>query len=269
MSGNDTKHSQRAAAGLAKAVRHELVRPDTLIAGPDGKTLVLFLAAAPQDLSAAAAPQWTVLTGCGTAADALPTGLQLPELTVAEPTVLSAAAATGVKQQVPAARPTAASQLPELRAAGLARPWREALECVLRACPPLQAAWIPVLLPLRLGRRTVGHLLVVLPYDADGGEGASGRGVGTAGGRPAGAASAGRPVRLREAALLGALAACVAECCVAPVLSEIELVVAMSYGAQLVDAVPVDEHDQAVDVVVAAAGVLACSERGRAAVAGR
>lgn len=41
MGDNATKHSLRAAAGHAKAFRSEVVRPDTLIASPDGKTLVL------------------------------------------------------------------------------------------------------------------------------------------------------------------------------------------------------------------------------------
>ncbi len=41
MSGNETKHSQRASSGQAKAVRLQYVRPDTLIKGPDGKDLVL------------------------------------------------------------------------------------------------------------------------------------------------------------------------------------------------------------------------------------
>ncbi|KAG2433024.1 hypothetical protein HXX76_008751 [Chlamydomonas incerta] len=41
MGDNTTKHSLRAAAGQSKAFRSEVVRPDTLIAGPDGKALVL------------------------------------------------------------------------------------------------------------------------------------------------------------------------------------------------------------------------------------
>ncbi|KAG2448700.1 hypothetical protein HYH02_006056 [Chlamydomonas schloesseri] len=41
MSENTTKHALRAAAGQSKAFRSEVVRPDTLVAGPDGKTLVL------------------------------------------------------------------------------------------------------------------------------------------------------------------------------------------------------------------------------------
>lgn len=41
--------------------------------------------------------------------------------------------------------------------------------------------------------------------------------------------------------------------------------VALSYSAQVVGAVPVDEHDQLVDVLVTAAGVYGCTDRGRAA----
>ncbi|KXZ51513.1 hypothetical protein GPECTOR_12g476 [Gonium pectorale] len=40
-SGNETRHSMRASGGQMNAVRHDFTRPDTLIVGPDGKTLVL------------------------------------------------------------------------------------------------------------------------------------------------------------------------------------------------------------------------------------
>ncbi|KXZ45154.1 hypothetical protein GPECTOR_58g603 [Gonium pectorale] len=46
------------------------------------------------------------------------------------------------------------------------------------------------------------------------------------------------------------------------------LLVALSYEAQVVPAVPVDEHDQRIDVLVTAGGVTACSQRGRAALEG-
>ncbi|GLC37276.1 hypothetical protein PLESTB_001141100 [Pleodorina starrii] len=36
MGDNGTRHSQRAAAGLSKAIRRDYVRPDTQIVGPDG-----------------------------------------------------------------------------------------------------------------------------------------------------------------------------------------------------------------------------------------
>ncbi|KAG2429560.1 hypothetical protein HXX76_010795 [Chlamydomonas incerta] len=43
------------------------------------------------------------------------------------------------------------------------------------------------------------------------------------------------------------------------------LLVALAYSAQVVGAVPVDEHDQIVDVLVTAAEAYGCTERGRAA----
>jgi hypothetical protein len=38
---NETRHTQRAAAGRSHAVRADVLKPDTFIVTPDGKQLVL------------------------------------------------------------------------------------------------------------------------------------------------------------------------------------------------------------------------------------